>query len=242
MGLTHFSLFTGIGGLDLAAEWAGFETVGQCEWADYPTKVLEKHWPDVPKWRDIRSVTGDDIRAKGIKEITVLSGASRVNRTALQECVKRLVMNVICGRNIKGSLMRLNQDGLWLKMYGDCLQVKMDGSFEEYLGICPNWGLMLDGVVFQPHGLEPYIDESEFSLLPTPTAEQFSLWESAKIMCSEKKKRKSGVKIGTSLSWIMAKWHLQNGGCPEGIPNPLFAEKVMGFPIGWTDGTASETQ
>ena len=72
---THMSLFSGIGGLDLAAEWAGFTTVGQCEWADYPTKVLEKHWPDVPRWRDIRTLTGDDFFARtGLRTVDILSG------------------------------------------------------------------------------------------------------------------------------------------------------------------------
>ena len=73
--LTHLSLFSGIGGLDLAAEWAGIESVGQCEWADYPTKVLEKHWPDVPRWRDIRTLTGDDFYAKtGRRTVDIISG------------------------------------------------------------------------------------------------------------------------------------------------------------------------
>lgn len=73
--MTHLSLFSGVGGLDIAAQWAGFRTVGLCEYADYPYRVLQKRFPGVPIWRDIRTLTGEDFREKtGVKKPTVVSG------------------------------------------------------------------------------------------------------------------------------------------------------------------------
>jgi DNA (cytosine-5)-methyltransferase 1 len=68
--MTHVSLFSGIGGFDLAAEWAGFETVLQVEMDDYATRVLEKYWPDVKRIKDIRDVNRDSVT----ESVTVVSG------------------------------------------------------------------------------------------------------------------------------------------------------------------------
>lgn len=56
--LTHLDLFTGIGGFSLAAQWAGFTTIGFSEIEPYACRILSKHWPDVPNLGDIRNVRG----------------------------------------------------------------------------------------------------------------------------------------------------------------------------------------
>ena len=48
MTLTVGSLFSGIGGLDLGLERAGMKVIWQSEIDDYASRVLKKHWAEVP--------------------------------------------------------------------------------------------------------------------------------------------------------------------------------------------------
>ena len=57
------SLFSGVGGFDMGLENAGMETVFQCEWDKHANNILHRHWPDVPKWDDVSTLTGKHILA-----------------------------------------------------------------------------------------------------------------------------------------------------------------------------------
>ena len=57
------SLFSGVGGFDMGLENAGMETVFQCEWDKHANSILHKHWPEVPKWDDVSTLTGKHILA-----------------------------------------------------------------------------------------------------------------------------------------------------------------------------------
>ena len=51
--MRHGSLFSGIGGFDLAAEWMGWENVFHCEWNPFGQKILKHYWPKAESFNDI---------------------------------------------------------------------------------------------------------------------------------------------------------------------------------------------
>ena len=68
--MTHGSLFSGIGGFDLAAEWMGWENKFHCEWNEFGQRVLNYYWPDAELFTDI---TKSDFK-KYANQIDVLTG------------------------------------------------------------------------------------------------------------------------------------------------------------------------
>jgi DNA (cytosine-5)-methyltransferase 1 len=51
--MKHGSLFSGIGGFDLAAHWMGWENAFHCEWMEFPRKVLDYYFPEADSHVDI---------------------------------------------------------------------------------------------------------------------------------------------------------------------------------------------
>jgi DNA (cytosine-5)-methyltransferase 1 len=67
--MRHGSLFSGIGGFDLASEWMGWENVFHCEWNPFGQKVLNYYWPNSITYNDITK-TDFTIHRGGIDIIT----------------------------------------------------------------------------------------------------------------------------------------------------------------------------
>jgi DNA (cytosine-5)-methyltransferase 1 len=68
--MRHGSLFSGIGGFDLAARWVGWENIFQVEIDRYCRRVLKKNFPDAERYRDIKQFDGTEYRGK----VDILSG------------------------------------------------------------------------------------------------------------------------------------------------------------------------
>jgi DNA (cytosine-5)-methyltransferase 1 len=73
--LRVLDLFSGIGGFSLGLErTGGFETVAFCEIDPFARRVLAKHWPEVPCYDDVRTLTAERLAADGIGVDVICGG------------------------------------------------------------------------------------------------------------------------------------------------------------------------
>lgn len=228
--LTHFSLFTGIGGADIAAEWAGFKTIGQVEWADYPTKVLEKHWPNTPRWRDIHNVRADNvlpiIRKYGGVQSPSLAEDSHVSHSVLQESEKAKMMTVSSGLKCLESYQNSSPLGSLVKML-------MGSSIWASKMRVLTWkvkAMKCNRLLYQLVPSVQSMKENVCSLLPTPNSSEE---KKLKMSCESTLKHfQNQRKKGNMFSLTLAELALINFG---ELLNPNFVEEMMGFQQGWTD-------
>lgn len=98
--MTFGSLFAGIGGLDLGLERAGHQCAWQVEIDPFCRKVLAKHWPDVPRYEDVRDVGSENLEPVDLicggfpcQDISVAGGGAGLDgeRSGLWDEYRRII-------------------------------------------------------------------------------------------------------------------------------------------------------
>ena len=124
-----------------------------------------------------------------------------------------------CGITWRGWLAKFDPDSyLW-----KTAQCSLITDSEESLEIYPTSGLMRDGLLWEQTRLALNTTETEYGLLPTPTARDFNGHTITK------KRPKGFNKVLPNVFKLEFQLH---GQC---YPHPTFSEEVMLWPIGWTD-------
>lgn len=94
MTIKHYDLFAGIGGFSLALDKIFYEQKNEhifCEWEQFPTAVLKKHWPDATYYGDIADLVADTRREYG-EQGTDSSDKETAIGTSQTDEAKRLVI------------------------------------------------------------------------------------------------------------------------------------------------------
>jgi len=113
--MTHASLFSGIGGFDLAAEWMGWENIFHCEWNPFGQRVLAHHFPNSKSYNDITKTdftlhAGQvDILTGGFPCQPYSSAGKRLGKADerhlfphMLRCVKEIKPKWVVGENVRG--------------------------------------------------------------------------------------------------------------------------------------------
>jgi len=129
--LTHASLFSGIGGFDLAAEWAGWENIFHCEWNPFGQKVLAHHFPNSKSYHDITKTDFSihngtvDVLTGGFPCQPYSSAGKRLGKAderhlfpEMLRAIKEIKPKWVVGENVRG-LVSWNDGLVFNEVYND---------------------------------------------------------------------------------------------------------------------------
>ncbi len=129
--MTHGSLFSGIGGFDLAAEWMGWENVFHCEWNPFGQRVLKHYWPNAKSYHDITKTDFNvhrgtiDILTGGFPCQPYSTAGKRLGKAderhlfpEMLRAIKEIQPRWIIGENVRG-LVSWNGGMVFDEVYAD---------------------------------------------------------------------------------------------------------------------------
>ena len=260
--MKHASLFSGIGGFDLAAHWMGWENVFHCEIDPFCREVLQYHFPESLSYENIITT---DFTEYGGGSIS-LPADSHVNHSALPEKEKVQQTVAISGQRCLEQYDKLNPGMSWGKTFA----VSLIGTTVWYSNRCVlTWKLKdmkCSRFLFQlAASTTPRTGGKGSGLLPTPTVQES--YGITNLRQSTIKNLSKGWLKDMSLTHYMVMnllptpiasdhkggvtrpdpkrqfdtlahgAHALTGGKPGTTSqlNPRFVAEMMGFPPNWTE-------
>lgn len=228
--MNGLDLFSGIGGISLALhEWV--KTVCYCETDKYCQAILLSRMSTgeldhAPIWDDVRTLTNLQLPS-----VDIIFGGFPCQDISCAGA----------GLGLVGE-----RSGLyWLSSFFSKTSQQLElGASTLSSSHLPNYGMIVDGQLFQPKKLEPVTSERGGSCLPTATATAYGFNRTNSKNAKRRLSLESMAKRGVLPTPMGRDWKGSGGEnrkSPDlaftmgGNLHPQFVEELMGYPIGWTE-------
>ena len=220
--MTHGSLFSGIGGFDLAAHWMGWDNTFHCEWNPFGQKILKHHFPNSISYNDITKTDftihegAIDVLSGGFPCQPYSSAGKRLGKEderhlwpEMLRTIKEIKPTWIVGENVLGIV---NWGGDWYSM-----RCKLTWKIKA---------TKYKRIYFQLAAKTHLTKDKEFSLWPTPTARDTQGPQAQEL------KKLRGEPTIMNIESVPGRIRSITG--IIGQNNPMFYYEMMGYPPDWT--------